>query len=150
MIIVIIFTIIIISTPVRIISIILSPVILPVKHVIPSYVNSNLFTCMCARAASWPVSCASHVPWSSPSRRSTTARTCCRASRSVTASTTRAPRCRWRCVWPSSSPTARTRSSAPATTTTAPSPEWWWPSLGSRAPRHPSACRASSGPLTSL
>ena len=62
MIIVIIFIIIIISTPVRIISIILSPVILPLKHVIPSYVNSKLFTYMCACAASRLVSCASHVP----------------------------------------------------------------------------------------
>ena len=98
--------------------------------------------------ASRLVSCASHAPWSSPSRRSTTARTCCRASRSVyriydsCASVPMAVRLAFQLTNGQDAGV-----SAPATTTTAPSPEWWWPSLGNRAPRHPSACRASLGPF---
>ena len=51
MIIVIILIIIISNTHVSIVSIILRPVILPLKHVIPSYVNSNMLTYVCACAA---------------------------------------------------------------------------------------------------
>ncbi len=102
----------------------------------------------CVFAALNPVNCASPVQWSSPSRRLTTALSCCRASSSVIRSMTHVHQCLWLCMWLFSFQMAWTRCFTPVTI--AHSLVWWWVSSGSLGPRVLSACRMWSGLLTSL
>ena len=101
---------------------------------------------MCAELS--PVSCASHVQWSSPLRRLTTVQSCCQASNLVIRSMTPVPQCLWQCMWHSSFQMDWNQCFTQAIT--ARNPVWWWLLLASPGQHHQSAWHASLGPLTFL
>ena len=65
------------------------------------------FKCLCAELTL--ENCASPVQWFSPSRRLTTARSCCQASNLVIRSMTHAPQCLWQWMWHFNFPMGWTR-----------------------------------------